>query len=199
MAIVISLIALVVSITTLYYTSLQQANLNIRIGNSYGLATVEMGNTLLPSIALPITIVNEGAKSGEVYQLALEVIYPSGKSDYFKSIRVVKSLDTIVNNNQEKIQANVEDIFFSISLLGKSKSQNIIVFIPINEKSFNFPDDFKEAVIILHAIESERNEWKIHDKSDIKVDIGFSYKNKDQRIRETGNAIQNYKKLNNRN
>ncbi len=195
--IIISLIAVLISFLIFLYTFLLPAKLNIIIGNSYALSAVVMNREkLLPAITLPLTISNEGARPGEVYLLGLKVIYPSGESDYFKSVREVESIAVMTSSDQEKIQENLKDVFFGIFLLGKNKSQNTVVFIPINQESFNFPERFEKAKIILYAQKSKNGEWERYDESNMEIDIGFSYKNKDQRIRETVETSQSYEKLN---
>ena len=196
MSIIIALIALLVSFSALYLSALSPANFNIKIGNSFGLNTVILDKSnLIPAISLPLTITNKGARHGDIYQMGLKLTYPSGENEYFKSIREIDSMSHLINQDQEKTQLNVVDVFFGISILGKSNSKKIIMFIPVEKDQYIFPDNFIKAKIELFAKKSVDKQWERYDETIIFIDNSFNYKKKDQRIRETIDATNGYNEL----
>lgn len=200
---IINVITIIISIVALFFSfmaNFSSAKIFIKIGNPLGLLpSIIEGKDIVPSLVLPLTFSNNGAKIGRIKALALEIIYPNGTRDVFQGIREIKSIKDIVKKekNDDEFQAIVENVFYEISVLGKTINNKNILFIPLNSKKNNFPDNFKNAQIILWGLQDEKNKWSKFDNTELWLEENglYKYKAKERKITETMNIRNDFQKL----
>lgn len=141
----IALFSFLVAFITLWVTLISPARISAKIGNTIAvyfanLKKEERDRSLL-SICLPLAIVNKGAKTGLIENIALKVKFGTDTTSYlYKVSREISEIQVYANNGQidtGKMQSNVKDPFTTVILIGKSLLQKNYIFWPANEEELS--------------------------------------------------------------